>query len=175
MNSSKIQKIFQDNPGPRDYVFERVLKQHGPVPLFALQVGGIRKLNAQQRIDDGWGDCFWATHIAQCGGALTVCDINEDALQNSLKIAMEYRIPFGKLLMTGKEALKKSNDYDVIYLDGGGNPKQMLDQFKLCDRERSIILCDDWTGKGALLMHVDEDFEFFEVESKRGMAIYWRK
>lgn len=183
-------QIFRSYPGPRDAVFADLLKsfQH---PTKIVQVGGVQIFRADYRVHSGWSDGFFIQHLARFGGKLSIIDVNKDALENSEALINEMLealkpqvdIDIDYILSTGEAFLQSKNNYDLAYLDGSDDPDQMVEQFNALDRERTSVLCDDWSIKGTKLATLVPPGSFIHFPAENGMAFFpsktlqeaWRK
>ncbi len=146
----------------RDSVFEEILKSFNGKPIRVFQVGAIESLETKFRLGSGWSELFWGEYIRDNGGELHVCDIdlNHVAHSNFTSNNLKYHVN----LHVGDAAECLSNmfandsgfvPFDIYYLDGADEPygnKQTLDQFKIIQDHKALVLVDDVPTKGQLLL-----------------------
>ncbi len=153
MNAHFNKFIEPFGKGWRDPVFQWVINHFLPTvdkPRI-LTVGAERNMDVESRAGDGWADFYWAYYIAHRGGQLTIVDIEEDAIKACSKILSDFNdIDIRLVVGDGKEVIK-SQEFDLIYLDGGPSPEEMLEQFELIDIRKTFVLFDDMGDKGLLL------------------------
>ena len=94
-------------------------------------------------------------------GDISVCKEAIDSLfpNNSFS----FRVIDGKELINDK--------YDLIYLDGGDDPHDTLNQFNLCDLNKTHVLIDDYHTKGSLLPQEGLHTRY-EFSNGHKMALY---
>lgn len=163
---------FHESIGPRDKFFHEAITHLGGRSARILEVGALRELSPHSRFTDGWSSIFWCDYIAKYGGSLDIVDIDISNLNNCRQAleGLAAKITF----INGDARDYISNDYDLIYLDGSDDPNEMLDQFLMIDRSKTIILCDDFNSKGSVLRHRHSDFTLMEDSSGLTMALYPR-
>lgn len=164
---------FKNSVNDRDKVFNNILDSLNKKPVNILEIGAARSLDTSAKGGDGWSSLFWAEYIACYGGSLTIVDINDDNLNNCKTLLSHYTNIDIKFICG--DGLNYINDsYDIIYLDGSDDPQEMVNQFNKIDRTKSIILCDDFHGKGVTLRKIHKDFQSIMVNHIHEMAIYNR-
>lgn len=160
----------------RDFVFQSILNGFGNKPIRILEIGGLRSTfpHAPDRYSDGWATMFWCDRVLHYGGSVITVDIDSTVLACTAQITAYFvnRIDLRLVQMTGTDFLKLDNRFDLIYLDGGNDSKEMVDEFKLCSRE-SVILCDDWRIKGETLEKECPDFSVLQFQKGHVMGIYF--
>lgn len=165
---------FKNSVNDRDKVFNRVLEGLDKKLVNILEIGAARSLDTSAKGGDGWSSLFWAEYIACYGGSLTIVDINNDNLNNCKTLLSDYtNINVKFICGDGLDYI--DNTYDIIYLDGSDDPYEMLKQFNKIDRKKTLILCDDFHGKGSILRNIHTDFESIMVNHIHEMAVYNKK
>lgn len=169
----KFYNHFKNSVNDRDKVFINLLEKFNKKPINILEIGAARSLDSTAKGGDGWSSFFWAEYISTYGGSLTIVDINNDNLNNCKTLLSNYQNSNIKFIC-GDGLDYIDNTYDIIYLDGSDDPYEMLKQFNKIDRKKTLILCDDFHGKGLVLRNVHKDFESIMVNHIHEMAIYNR-
>lgn len=164
---NRYYEIYSSNKANgRGPVFDYVTKTFSG-KMKILEIGSIRDLNSHAVAGDGWSTFWWCDYIKENGGSLTVVDINPQAIENC-KIAVEDFSKEIEIDFNAADGLPFiSSEYDFIYLDGSDCPKEMLNQFKNIDRNKTSILCDDFDQKGALLSNEAGSFLEDEIETEK--------
>jgi predicted O-methyltransferase YrrM len=157
------------NPSPRDEVFKDVISFFNKKVINILEIGSLR---SQHRNGDGWSTIFLAEYVNNHGGFLTVSNINADDL-NFCKNIIQEVIPEVKIDFVLEDGLKLIEPhYDFVYLDGGDDPQDTLNQFNLINKEDTFILVDDFHTKGSLLPK-DTVHTFYNFTNGYQMALYY--
>lgn len=147
---------WQNSKGNRDLVFNDILK-HFQKPITILEIGVSRNLNPSVRGSDGWSSLYFGNHIKEYGGKLISVDLDELAINNCKILCEEIdkEINHDYYIDTGTNVLSKLNNEEInfIYLDGGDDPQEMIDEYDLILSRKYIpfVLCDDYHTKGQLI------------------------
>lgn len=145
---NKYYQYFNSSKGNRDPIFQDVLRIFDGRPISILEIGAARSLDFYNRQGDGWSSYHYYDYINKNGGVLSICDIDANAL-NTCKELFEGLNVENVRFING-DGLKKINDsYDLIYLDGGDDPNDMVQQLNLIDFSKQVVLCDDYHTKGS--------------------------
>lgn len=115
-----------------------------------LTIGAERNLDPNSRAGDGWADFYFVEQTLKNNGLLTIVDIDQLAINNCRIVLSDYGHAINFLVGDGKDFIGKAQ-WDLIYLDGGPSPKEMLDQFELIDLDKTFVLIDDMGDKGLYL------------------------
>lgn len=166
---------YKNTKNDRDFVFEEVLEYFKSKPIKILEIGCARSLGATAKAGDGHSTLFFADYIFKKGGELTVVDIDEGCLNNCKVITSDFSDLINYQLGDGFDFI--SDDFDLIYLDGGDDNNEMVKQFEKCNRKKSIILCDDFNqgGKCDILKEKHKDYQLFQVNQTHQMAVYLKQ
>tara|TARA_B110000495_G_C22980762_1_gene576500 strand:+ start:844 stop:1470 length:627 start_codon:yes stop_codon:yes gene_type:complete len=175
----------------RDSIFEGILKSFGEKPIRVFQVGAIESLETKFRLGSGWSEFFWGEYIREYGGSLHICDINMNHIAHSNFAASNLRYQVNLHVDDAAQCLLKmfANDsecvpFDIYYLDGADEPhgnQQTLDQFKIIEDHKALVLVDDVPTKGQLLLeYLDNGYgwksvAFYNNVGNGMMAIDMRK
>ena len=146
---------------------EAVLDYFNKRPINIIEIGCARNLDINSRQSDGWSTCFWADYVNATSGWLEVYDTNEESLKNCKQIVNcwmakpdfdhSYDIKFYC------ENCKDFEDVELVFLDGGDDPNETLDQFNKCKKaETEVILIDDFHTKGRLVIDKPDTLWHFE-------------
>ena len=136
---------------PRDSLFTHTMNGNhfNFSSLNILQIGAIEEPTLRFKLGSGWSDIVFASYINLFGGKLTVVDINEEHLNNSKIVLNDFNIVYDLVLSDASDHIKKNKPYDVVYLDGGNDPKETEHQYNLLDKDStSLIIIDDFKLKG---------------------------
>ena len=149
-------KIYQEHKKEgRGPAFQYVLDTFaGSIDI--LEIGTLNSLNPSECGGAGWSTFWWCDYIKDNGGKLVIVDNREIAIENC-KIALEDfvgEIDIEFNLGDGKDFV--SDEYDFIYLDGSDHAEEMVDQFNKINRNKTSVLCDDFSQKGAQLIEENE-------------------
>jgi predicted O-methyltransferase YrrM len=139
-------------------------------PAKILEIGTSRSLNG--KAGDGWSTLFWCEYVAQYGGELNVCDVDQAAINVSKLLTENYHSSINVNFFCEDGIKYIDNTYDLIFLDGSDCPYQMLEQFEKIDRTKTIILCDDFHVKGTVVREKYKDFKLIKVNEIHEMTIY---
>jgi hypothetical protein len=153
----------------RDYIFHEVLKRFYPNPVKIFQVGAIETFKAAWRVGSGWSDLIFGEYIKTHGGKLVVSDIDIDHLANSILAAQTLKYP---ITISCGDAIRSitEEDYDIYYLDGSNDPQETLDQFNKIKHKKCIVIVDDFSIKGTLLMQFGQyGFKVHDVANGVGV------
>ena len=149
-------EYWKNSKGNRDVVFEDVFNNLKK-SITILEIGVSRNLDKAVRGSDGWSSLFFANHIKQYGGKLISVDLEPTAIENCKVLCEELDkdILHEYITDTGVNALTSLNneDIDFIYLDGGDDPQEMVDEYELILNRKYIplVLCDDFHTKSVLM------------------------
>ena len=163
-------KYFKNSINHRDFVFRMCLDKLNKKPAKILEIGTSRSLNG--KAGDGWSTLFWCEYVAQYGGELNVCDVDQAAINVSKLLTENYHSSINVNFFCEDGIKYIDNTYDLIFLDGSDCPYQMLEQFEKIDRTKTIILCDDFHVKGTVVREKYKDFKLIKVNEIHEMAIY---
>lgn len=165
MNLPTLNQIKQ-NPCARDQVFLYVLDTFKDAKLNILEIGSLRDLKS--RAGDGWSSVYWADYVDRNGGDFVTSNINSDDLNNCINLISEL-FPYNEVVYIEGDGSKTiGDDFDLIYLDGGDDPKETLEQFKKCGAIPTLI--DDFHTKGRLI-NVQPNV-LFEFDNGHQMAFF---
>lgn len=169
-------QFFKESVGNRDTVFNYVLEIFGKKPISILEIGCTRNLDHGARMGDGWSSLHFYDYISTNGGQLDIVDLDQSAISicnlllsshpnypNNVTLTVDY----GRNLITKK--------YDLIYLDGGDDPNEMVEEYELIQKvsPNAVILCDDFHAKGSLLRLKYPNYELIKWHgNSHEMAIY---
>lgn len=170
-----VHQFWKTNWGGRDLVFSYVINKLPEQPINILEIGTTRNCNSIGRFSDGWSTFFWIERLIKYGGRLDIVDISKEATENVFNMIKSLSGDFKVDIYNddGLAFLKKNNDYDLIFLDGGDDPSQTLDQFLSIDKNKTkFILCDDFTTKGKILRMIEPIFLSFVWRDSHEMALY---
>lgn len=168
-------QAFKNSVNDRDFVFKEVLALFETKPINILEIGCARNLDCGLgKSGDGWSSLFFAEYVGSNGGHLDIVELEAQNLENCKLITEDFKDKITYICDDGLNHLKNNNNYDLIYLDGGNDGQQMLDQFECCDRSKTIILCDDFNDKGKcdLLKVKYPDYKLIQVNWLHQMALY---
>lgn len=149
----KYYKAFVEVKGNRDVVFDATLNHFKNKPINILEIGCARNLNLVSRKSDGWSTCFWADYISKNQGHLTTCDISENSINNCKELIShwlgEKTKNDGDIWLFDQAYHGDYEVYNLVFLDGGDNPQETLDQYNGCVKAGvEVILIDDFHTKG---------------------------
>lgn len=166
-------KWFKDGYGNRDTIFKEVLSYFDNKPIKVLEIGTMRSLN--ERSSGGASTFFWAEYIKANGGELHICDSNMPALEFCHSALSEFYDKVKYYINTGVGMLNSANnakmEWDIVYLDGGDNPREMVDEFPICHSK--YILCDDFSTKGSMLRKIYPNYRLYKWKGhNHEMALY---
>jgi len=68
--------------------------------------------------------------------------------------------------------LQDVDKYDIIYLDGSDCPYQMMEQIKLCNLNKNIVLCDDFHTKGSIVKEYYHNSTLYRFPNGHEMAVF---
>lgn len=174
---NKYIQYLKSTQGARDHIFEHCLSLFKNGPIFVLEIGASRDISHKSRFSDGWSTIFLALYIEKYGGKITIVDIDEKALINCKHLVegIEAEINFVNADANTYIANINDTEYNLIYLDGSDDPKEMLYQFEKINRKHTSILCDDFSSKGSLLRQKYSDYQLLLLtDTVFEMAIYER-
>ena len=114
-----------------------------------LELGTSRDIRNDARNGDGWSTLWWLTHVLCFGGHITAIDMSSESIDNCKKLTNGYENYINYIIDDGEKYL--NNKFDIIYLDGSDDPKDMLRQFEVCMEFDSMIVMDDFHTKGSLV------------------------
>lgn len=161
---------FKTSTNDRDFVFKEVLNFFNKAPLRILEIGCSRTLDfITGKSGDGYSSFFWAEYVKEHGGKLTIVDIDETAINNCKTLLSDFN---DIIFIVGDGINYITEDFDLIYLDGGDNPVETLNQFNKVNRFKSSILCDDFHTKFCFVRQQNPDFKLYQVNSNHQMAFY---
>lgn len=161
---SNLYKEFKEGKGNRDQIFQFLLSQFEGKPVKVLEIGATRDKNG--RAGDGWSTFFWAEHIKQNGGHLTVCDVAPDSIQNCREIIGDF-LPSSQItyyLGTGLKCIETTpiQEFDIVLLDGSDDPMEMLNEYEAIKNRTTFVLCDDFSTKGSVIRNAYPHFMLFK-------------
>lgn len=169
-------QFFKNSVGNRDTIFNYVLEKFYNRPISILEIGCSRNLDAGSRMGDGWSSLHFYDYISANGGKLDIVDLDPGAIENCKLLLgshpdypknVKFHVDYGINLI--------NKEYDLIYLDGGDNPNEMIEEYELIQKvsPNSIILCDDFHSKGSLLRQKYSNFELIKWNGNdHEMALY---
>lgn len=160
---------IERNPSARDTVFIDTLNQFNQRPIKILEIGCLRNLNS--RAGDGWSSIFWAMYVTKFGGSFSTSNTSSDDISVCKGVidAIFPKNTFSFSTTDGKKLI--NNEYDLIYLDGGDDPQETLDQFNMCDLNKTYVLIDDYHTKGSRLPQEGLHTRY-EFSNDHRMALY---
>lgn len=166
-----IKEKLKSESSARDVVFNHTLSYFEFTPAKILEIGCLRDLNS--RAGDGWSTLHWANYIEENGGGLVFCDINRESVNLCLGL-LEDSFPNVDYVGRVINGIYLINDgYNFIYLDGGDEPRDTLEQFEKCDVSSQFVLIDDYHTKGRM---VDEKWKgnktLFNFSNGHKMALF---
>ena len=90
-----------------------------------------------------------------------VCDLSTESLGFCMKALSSYYSNACFHYSSGTDVLKKLNRrWDLVYLDGGENPQEMLHEYEASNAK--YVLCDDFSTKGLLLKKKYPNFRLYK-------------
>ncbi len=165
---------FKSSPSPRQFVFEKALSLLNQRPANILEIGSIRDLSLQAKDGDGYSTLFWCEYVQKYGGSITVVDISQHSIDNCKTVTSDFsnKIDIKYFIQDGYPLINDS--FDLIYLDGSDDNNEMIKQFEKCNRQKSLIVCDDANrgGKCDLLRQKYPNYELFDVNWLHQMIMY---
>lgn len=180
-------ETFFGTKGNRDTAINFVLNLFKNKSIGILEVGTTRNLDPYSRQADGWATAHFLNYINSYGGGLIITDISEESLANCQTLISEFDVAFeGKLKdkvlvlkNTGEKVLSEAKEKggieeicELVYLDGGDDPQEMVREFELISR-RVVVFCDDFHKKGEALRLKYPEFCLFKWPgSDHEMALY---
>lgn len=173
MNEFYQKALLKDHD--RYPVYDWVIKNHfRGQPVNILDIGATRFSHPSNISGDGGSSIYWADYIAEHGGHLTIVDIDPIALQRNQEILSDFigKIKVSFVCNDGVLFLRKNNNFDFIYLDGGDSPDEAYEEFRAVNLTKSKILCDDFNSKGIRLSLDYPFYRLFEVNWLHRMAFY---
>ena len=165
--------FWKNSKGNRDIVFNSIFKNfHNPITI--LEIGVSRDLNPAVRSSDGWSSLYFTDHTLKFGGKLISVDLDPQAISNckilceepDKTITHEYYTDFGTSILKEKEF----ENIDFIYLDGGDDPQEMVDEYELIKTRflspiPPVVLADDFHSKGYLVRQKYPNFFLYKWEN----------
>ncbi len=173
-------EYFKSTTGNRDFVFQDILSEFNGRPLQICEIGCARNKDLRARKGDGWSSFHFLDYIMRHGGALDIVDIDPTNLANC-RVLLESYFPdptdiiyrLGFYCRDGESYLHYIKPfvkpYDLVFLDGGDDPKQTLAQFCELNRGEKVLI-DDFHSKGILMSAVYPDYRCY-----RWTALPWDK
>ena len=165
-----IKQKLKTETSARDAVFNHTLSYFKQESANILEIGCLRDLGS--RAGDGWSTLHWANYVEKYGGSLVICDINSasiDICHNLIKD--NFNIWFNSFVKDG--SLLIDHSYTFIYLDGGDDPTETLNQFNRCNLESQIVLIDDFHTKGVLVdQYYKGEKTLFNFTNDHKMALF---
>lgn len=153
---------FKDGKGNRDPIFEEILGLLNKKPANILEIGTMRSID--ERSSGGASTFFWAEYIKSFGGKLHICDASSESLDFSGGALKEFYDKAIFHLNYGINVIKKlAIEWDIVYLDGSNDPREMLEEYEAC--KAKYILCDDFFTKGVLLRNKYPNFRLYKWRS----------
>ena len=170
----KYYRAFKEIKGNRDVVFKAVLDYFNHKPIDILEIGCARNLDISSRQSDGWSSCFWADYVCENGGFLDIYDISKASTDNCRELISTWleKPEFDHsydIEINNREFSFDTEYYNLIFLDGGDDPKETLKQYTFFNGH-GIVLIDDFYTKGSLI--VDEPDTLWEWENGHRMACF---
>ena len=164
---------FKKGFGNRDQIFNELLGYFNNKPIKVLEIGTMRSLD--ERSSGGASTFFWAEYIKKNGGELHVCDSSMPSLQFCQTILFNFYDKTRFYLNTGVNILNSFNSlnatWDIIYLDGSDDPKEMIDEFLICHSK--YVLCDDFYTKGSILKQIYPNHRLYKWNgNNHELALY---
>jgi predicted O-methyltransferase YrrM len=162
------------NTQSRDKIFLEVLNLFNGQPIRILEVGSMTT------IDGRWGNgnstMFWLMYLAKYGGELITTNINPQHLEDCKKVTSTFEpaVNAHYLLERGEKILEKDNAFDLVYLDGAHEAREMLIQYQLCNPD-SYVLCDDFTNKGTEVRNLGLFHKLYVFEAGHQMALFHKR
>jgi predicted O-methyltransferase YrrM len=167
---NKYCEYFKTVKGNRDSYFELVLNYFQGKPIKILEIGSARNLDFGGRQGDGWSSIHFYNYIKANGGSLKIVDIDHRAIENCKQLLENYSADVSFEVADGIDFINDS--YDLIYLDGGDDPVDMVKQYQKIS-SKTIVLCDDFSTKGSVLRTAFPKFRLLKwVGNPHEMAIY---
>lgn len=136
----------------RDSIFNFVKKLFMEKPLKIGEIGCAR--DPDGRGGDGWSTFFWADYIYKNGGSLSICDIDQNAI-NFVKETIPEKYNIEAFCMDGTDFIKDHKPFDFVYLDGSNSQFETAEQFLLLKDTTNLFLVDDWDIKGFIKTQED--------------------
>lgn len=167
----------------RKPVFFEVLNTFNNQPINILEIGAIGgDMSDTNYIYGAGGSSFYfAEYVRQNGGSLTIVDVNSQILGNA-KIMLEdfitTEVDIRFICQDGIEYLKQNREFDLVYLDAGDEECQTYEMFRLINRIKSRILCDDangWergAGKCVRIRKYYTDYQLYKCGVSHEMIFY---
>lgn len=160
----------------RDATFFEALSKLNNKPAKIFELGTSYDLAGHCRFSGGWSTYFWAKYISEYGGSLVTCDINANGLLNSKELISDFSgINVQFVNQNGNVYLQNNSNFDLIYLDGSDDPKDMVTQLNLCQNSLmngTIILCDDFHTKGSIVKQIWKDYILYRNSTGHEMALF---
>lgn len=167
-----LYNFFKSTKGNRDEVFKTTLNLFEKKPINILEIGAIRDFSPASRFGDGWSTYFFMDYVEACGGELTIVDKDEGAIMMCEKLVEIHPLKRHVKIINDLGINQINDSYDLVYLDGGNDVDEMLAEYEKCNKS-SLVLCDDFNGKGTLLEKKHDDFYLFAWENNpHTMALY---
>jgi len=164
---------FLNSKGNRDLIFQDVLNSFSSKPISVLEIGAARSLDSYSRMADGWSSFHYYNYIKKNGGSLTICDISEIALSNCKTLFENLISDVDIKFVLGDGGLLINEKYDLIYLDGGDDPEDMVNQLSKINLNSQKVLCDDFHTKGSLARSIFPNVTLYKWQGhEHEMAFY---
>lgn len=164
---------FLNSKGNRDLIFQDVLNSFSGKPISILEIGAARNLDSYSRMADGWSSLHYYNYIKQNGGSLTICDISDSSISNCKKLFenLTNDLDINFVLADGNNLI--DSKYDLIYLDGGDDPRDMVTQLSKINFNSQKVLCDDFHSKGSIARSIFPNFTLYKWQGHdHEMAFY---
>ncbi len=135
----------------RKPVFLEILSSFNSKPINILEIGATGgDMHDLNYIHGAGGSSFYfAEYVRQNGGSLIIVDVNPLNIKNC-KTMLEDFIKVGTniefICDHGLNYIRGNNNFELIYLDGPDDEKFTFESFKLIDRYKTKVLCDDANG-----------------------------
>jgi predicted O-methyltransferase YrrM len=166
---------FLNSKGNIDLIFQDALNSFSGKSIRILEIGATRNLDNYSRMADGWSSLHYYSYIKKNGGSLTICDISESSLSNCKKLfenlTSDVDVKF--LLADGTALIDDS--YDLIYLDGGDDPKDMVTQLSKINLNSQKVLCDDFHTKGSIARNIFSNCTLYKWEGHSHEMAFYRQ
>ena len=163
--------FWRNSKGNRDIVFNDVFSIFFERPITILEIGVSRNLYPSVRGSDGWSSLYFADYIKKFGGKLISVDLDPIAIANCKILCLEpdrdiiheYYCEYGTSILK-----QKHNEHiNLIYLDGGDDPQEMLEEYEIIDSRINIpiVLCDDFHQKGEIVRQKYPNYFLYKWEN----------
>lgn len=173
---NKYYEAYKNSINDRDPVFIETLSRYNKKLINILEIGCARNLDCGLgKSGDGWSSMFFAEYVGTYGGHLTIVELDFNNLENCKLITEDFK---DKITYINDDGLKfldsGTENYQLVLLDAGDDPKITFEMFEKCNRKTSDLLIDDFNpgGKGDILKTIHLDYQLFQVNHIHQMAFY---